>query len=281
MGSVSIARWLSSAHARAPILVASVLLIPLVAWADYLTDPVLQLDLLYMLPILGVAWTSGRRAAVGMALYAAAAGMVVAGLQAQGAAATWWNGATHVCLFVAVGLLMAALRRLLDEHRELAGIDPLTRVLNRRAFRSALTLALRRANRAGDVGTLACIDIDGLKPINDRGGHAAGDAAIVGVAEAARRCARETDLVARLGGDEFAVYLPSATGDEGRIFAERLLTHLRPPHHEPEVSVSIGLLTHGPDDHDVDALLDATDAVLYRAKQEGGGVVRAVSGARS
>jgi diguanylate cyclase (GGDEF)-like protein len=86
-------------------------------------------------------------------------------------------------------------------------IDPLTDVLNRRGFERELKRSLAYAKRYGTSAALIYIDLDGFKPVNDRHGHAAGDAVLRAVAAALTRSVRASDVVARVGGDEFAVLL--------------------------------------------------------------------------
>lgn len=84
-------------------------------------------------------------------------------------------------------------------------------LLNRRAFKRALSSHVAHVDRYGPTGALLILDLDGLKIINDTGGHPAGDRAITTVAEILVKRLRSTDIVARLGGDEYAVILPRVT----------------------------------------------------------------------
>jgi GGDEF domain-containing protein len=88
-----------------------------------------------------------------------------------------------------------------------AEIDPLTELLNRRGFERELKRAIAHGKRYGTRAALIYLDLDHFKPVNDRHGHAAGDAVLRAVAEVLTRHVRASDLVARLGGDEFAVML--------------------------------------------------------------------------
>ncbi len=88
-----------------------------------------------------------------------------------------------------------------------ADIDPLLGILNRRGFARDLTRSLAYVNRYGTDAVLVIIDLDGFKAVNDRNGHAAGDALLVAIASTLRAHVRASDVVARLGGDEFAVLM--------------------------------------------------------------------------
>ncbi len=122
-----------------------------------------------------------------------------------------------------------SLRRELDQTRarigeleELADSDPLLGVLNRRAFVRELNRALAMAERYGTLSSLIFVDVNDLKKINDRLGHAAGDAALAHVAKALSAHVRQTDVVGRLGGDEFGIILVQTEADAATAKAASL-----------------------------------------------------------
>lgn len=104
----------------------------------------------------------------------------------------------------------------------LADHDVLTRALNRRGFMTVLNRSMAYCRRHEVEAALLYLDMDGFKGINDGLGHAAGDAALMAVAELLLANVRESDAVGRLGGDEFALLLMNAGADEGREKARRL-----------------------------------------------------------
>jgi diguanylate cyclase (GGDEF)-like protein len=103
-----------------------------------------------------------------------------------------------------------------------AEIDPLTDVLNRRGFERELKRSLAHAKRYGTSAALIYLDLDGFKAVNDRNGHAAGDAVLKAVASVLARHVRASDVVARLGGDEFAVLLWHLTEADAQGKAQML-----------------------------------------------------------
>ena len=156
-----------------------------------------------------------------------------------------------------------------EYHEQLAKIDPLTGVANRRAFLEMAQAELDRFRRYQQPLALVCIDLDNLKQINDRLGHAAGDRAI---AEVARICSEEkrtSDIIARIGGDEFAVLMPGTTAEVAKSVAARLreaIAHHTVMDDDTQLSICTGIAECGPDD-EVAALLQRADTQLYAAKR--------------
>src|SRR5271170_1156196 len=124
-----------------------------------------------------------------------------------------------------VDALMAQLKssreRILDLEARI-DIDPLTETLNRRGFERELKRSLAYVKRYGASAALLYVDLDGFKPVNDRHGHAAGDAVLKAVAAALQQHVRASDVVARLGGDEFAVLLWNVSGPAAAAKAKSL-----------------------------------------------------------
>jgi diguanylate cyclase (GGDEF)-like protein len=173
--------------------------------------------------------------------------------------------------------------------------DPLTQLYNKEYFRQRLSEEMRRSLRTGDPLTVAMMDMDLLKVINDTYGHQAGDAVIVSVARTIEDTCRHSDVACRYGGDEFAVILPDTTKTQARFFAERVLRAVKNvqvvttslndqaatggtqgpsgaaklPLLAPVPSISIGVATFPEDARNPETLLAKADAALYRAKRGG------------
>ena len=177
----------------------------------------------------------------------------------------------RTALFLVFVEVVSALRHALDREKESARTDPLTGVSNRRHFIELTGAALAFARRYRRPMTIAYLDLDSFKQINDRLGHQAGDEVLRAVAHTVRDRLRTTDVVGRLGGDEFAICLPE-TGSEA---AAQVLGKLREdcaaalPENCRSVTVSMGLVTFAFPPATVDELLERTDVMLYAAKREG------------
>jgi diguanylate cyclase (GGDEF)-like protein len=167
-------------------------------------------------------------------------------------------------VFSAFGYVLG---RQADALVELSRADALTGLSNRRAFDERLAEEVARAARYREPMSLLVADVDGLKGINDRGGHRAGDFALRQVADALRAGARQTDLVARVGGDEFAVVAPRTDEAAAASLAERIRSLVT--RGEPGLTVSIGIATMSGDQPPIGFLRQLADTALYAAKRAG------------
>ncbi|MGZ3352368.1 MAG: GGDEF domain-containing protein [Xanthobacteraceae bacterium] len=173
------------------------------------------------------------------------------------------------------GFLLMAVDRLRSEVADLALLDDLTGVGNRRHLLQRLTEECARSERSGEPFALLVIDLDGFKLINDTHGHAAGDACLQHFTLMAQTRLRPGDMLARTGGDEFCVVLPASTLREGAMIARRILDVCRADAEacvgdEIPISLSIGVAQWnreiGPHP---DRLMAAADHALYAAKKDG------------
>jgi diguanylate cyclase (GGDEF)-like protein len=174
----------------------------------------------------------------------------------------------------ALAAQLEASRARISELEARIDIDPLTDVLNRRGFERELKRSLAYVKRYGTSVALVFIDLDEFKPVNDRHGHAAGDAVLKAIAAALTRNVRASDVVARLGGDEFAVLLwnvnaPDAAAKAKALEAAVYATPFRFGAATVAVGASAGLALLGALDTP-DEVLACADAAMYARKGEKG-----------
>jgi diguanylate cyclase (GGDEF)-like protein len=173
--------------------------------------------------------------------------------------------------------------RVVLEHEEIQGemarlarTDPLTGLLNRRAFLAELTRRVDRLEREGQPGTLLYIDLDNFKELNDARGHETGDEALCLISELLRATVRPTDMVARLGGDEFALWLDGADeftaaerAESLRIETPKALAHLTEGA-ATSLTCSTGIATRWPGHgEDIESLMHRADQAMYAVKRAG------------
>jgi diguanylate cyclase (GGDEF)-like protein len=147
----------------------------------------------------------------------------------------------------------------------LADHDPLTRLLNRRAFVDRLEAEVARASRYGRGFSLVVSDLDGFKSVNDRLGHQAGDAALQAFAKTIEAALRKSDTAFRIGGDEFAMLLAEASEEDAREVIDRVRDRL-------DMTASFGVASCPGDAADAQSLFRLADEALYQAKRSGTGL---------
>jgi diguanylate cyclase (GGDEF)-like protein len=160
--------------------------------------------------------------------------------------------------------------RRFKEARQLADLDALTGLHNRRYFHETLAREVARAHRYDRRLALIVFDLDDFKAINDRIGHLAGDAVLAEAADRIRDVVRSADIACRVGGDEFAVILPeSALGDADQLYRRlQAAVSARPVAQAGTLSVSAGIAELKPGD-DTTSFFERADEALYRAKGHG------------
>jgi diguanylate cyclase (GGDEF)-like protein len=258
---------------RSAIAVCALLMVGVTVLRFAVSNPIEAVGFLYVIPISLAAVEFGYRG--GLAAAASAILLTVFWAELQnvplGVVGYGTRGFTFTSIGLLVGLqaeqrrtLLEERERLVDKLRATAMRDQLTGLANRRASDERLAYELRTAGRSARPLSVAVVDLDKLKLVNDSYGHAQGDRLIQRCAQALRIAARETDLIARLGGDEFLVLLPDCRATEAREVALRLLDALRPDH-----SASIGIATWDRQEP-ADELISRADQAMYTAKMAGG-----------
>lgn len=263
----------SSALRRGLRLTSYVLLTLLVYWINAKTPPSARLGILYILPVLLATWTEGL--AWGIVFGLASIGMreMVALDQMPADTPISWrivNGAAYVAVVAVAMAGLQTLRRSQAQLAQLVILDPLTNVLNARAFSDRLSQELDRNRRYPRPLALLYMDLDNFKVINDTHGHQTGDAVLRLVADAMRSSVRQADVVGRLGGDEFAVLMPETDAQVADAAAKRLVAGLRNVFKgTPNVTASIGVVSCTATDANTDELLRRADQAMYDAKRMG------------
>ncbi len=275
-------QWINSFlrdRSRGFLRALSAALIALVGLLDYITGYDLSLSLFYLAPVAIEAWYD-----TGVIAYLASSLSALAWLLANTFAAdpgrltpavAAWNTAIRLGFFVIVAKLLASLRLAHEAQRDLARTDSLTGAYNGRTFRELLQAELLRAHRMGYPLSLIYLDLDNFKSLNDRRGHAQGDALLQIVGRGLAGNLRGTDVVGRLGGDEFAVLLPNTNQEQAAVVASKLHTLLDASTKavDARVSLSMGVVTNLSRTSQAEALISAADGLMYEAKRAGKNVV--------
>ncbi len=259
--------------ARSILLAVCFLLVILTAALDYGTGPELSLAIFYLLPIAAAAWWGGFADGILLAVGSVIAWHFVETYQHPDMklGVTLWNGVVRFCFFVITSSLLTRLRVAMRREQAMARTDALTGAANARTFYEVAQMELLRVGRTGRPFTMAYLDVDNFKAVNDRLGHAAGDALLRRCADTIRLHTRGHDLLARLGGDEFALLLPETDAEGAAVSLRKLRDQLMQAVAGTEfrVSYSIGAATFLRPPADVDAMVRRVDALMYAVKRRG------------
>jgi diguanylate cyclase (GGDEF)-like protein len=191
-----------------------------------------------------------------------------------------WDGEDRLLLGSASSIIRMVLEHdaIQQEMVRQARTDPLTGLLNRRAFLEEIARHIERLDYEQLPGTLMFADLDHFKPVNDQLGHEAGDQVLLSVAALLRKTVRPTDLVARLGGDEFALWLNGADNLSAAERAEDLRVAIPRETREltgdasPTMNLSIGIATRSPGSGEpIDSVMRRADLAMYEVKRCGRG----------
>ena len=228
----------------------------------------------FIIPVVGVGWfASTPRYGYLIAVVAAADSAVLAVYAETLASAqtALLTGLARFALYLVILGLLAMMRREREGHQHAATTDRKTGAMNAYTFHEHAEAEVERAQRHGSELSLAYIDLDDFKAINDILGHVEGDRVLLEISHVMRTEVRATDTVGRIGGDEFAILMPETGSRAARTVIERLQSELSRVRTRDGRSApcSIGLVTFDHPPTSLDELMDAGDELMYRAKQSG------------
>ena len=250
-------------------------LIALIAGLNSLAGPQFGCSPFYLLPILLVTWSVGRVAGLLISVAAAGAWLLI-DLTARERYAhvffPYWNAMARMGIFWVIVMVVSVFK----SERLLSRTDSLTRIANRQAFFEQATLEIERCRRYGRALSVAYLDCDDFKKVNDQRGHLAGDALLRSVADCLKNNVRGADLVARLGGDEFALLLPETGIAAARGVLEKVQVLLQMTLETGgwPTSFSIGSVTFLEPPRSVDQMIQRADELMYEVKRSGKNGVR-------
>jgi diguanylate cyclase (GGDEF)-like protein len=250
------------------------ILMLLLGVTDYLTGYELSFALFYLIPVTYTAWYAGLISGLIASVLCAAVWQganYLAGETHSHVAIYYWNAAIRFGFFFAFTHLIVRLRNSIEQEKQLSHMDYLTGTLNSRAFYEILEREILRTRRYLKPFTIAYLDLDNFKYVNDHFGHSTGDVLLKTVAHTTTMNLRSTDVIARLGGDEFAILLPETDSDSARTILPKLRQLLLDMMAQRSWSVtfSIGAITlHRPPEK-ADQVIKMADDLMYKVKEAG------------
>jgi len=250
-----------------------------IGFSHYMLQVDLTLSFFFLFPLIMVTWFTGIWAGAVIAVISAVA-WIPGDLQEAGIQTNFYllaiNEFFRLFVFLFIVIILSKLHELIQVQQELASTDYLTGIANRRAFFTLADAEIKRSRRYQQPFSIAYIDLDNFKYINDLYGHGTGDDLLREVASTIRRNIREVDIPARLGGDEFVLLLPETSARSARAVMKKIRDNLLSSMKEREwpVTFSIGLVTFNTPPATVSELILTSDNLMYKAKQSGKNRIR-------
>lgn len=268
------AKFLEKQNTPLFIVFASVAML-LIGVGDYFaTNVSLEFSVFFLLPISFFTWFVSRRAGFLASLVAGGINLGVnlsSSIYLKSTEIAYWNTLVWTGFFCLMTFIIADLKFLHHRERELARSDTLTGAATRLAFYEFAGDELNRARRTNQPITLAYLDIDSFKEINDRNGHNLGDKVLHTVAQSICTSIRRTDIVARMGGDEFAMLLPNTSREASSKLLEKVFNVLTVAMSQKSwpVTFSVGAVTFLSAPESVERMIERADQTMYSVKQSG------------
>jgi diguanylate cyclase (GGDEF)-like protein len=255
------------------IFMIGLALIMLLGVIDYLTGYELAFSIFYLQPVSFVSWFGKRRHAVIICILSAIIWLladIYAGNTYSNSFIPAWNTIIRLGFFLITALSLSEIKILLENEQTFARIDFLTGVTNRRAFYELAETEINRAARFNRPFTIAYIDVDNFKKVNDTCGHIQGDNLLQLVARTIKDNTRSIDIISRLGGDEFAVLFPETNENNAKTAISKVQKALLVivQNNNWPATFSIGAVTCYKS-CSLDELIKEADDLMYTVKQSG------------
>jgi len=267
---------------RRPVRLAIIFsMLLLVGLIDFRTGDQLDLSVFYLPFVALTVWVAGLRASLYMALFASVLWLVDDFAVPQVPLPEmfkYWQTAMRFVVFASFAGVIAQLRASLDREKLQARRDVLTGLLNVRGILEAAEVEVTRSQRHGRPLTIAFLDCDNFKQVNDDLGHSVGNELLVEIGRTLLASIRGSDVAGRMGGDEFLLLFPELDGQAARQAIEKSLSQLAEVmrKHDWPVTFSVGLASFAIAPDSVDELVRVADDLMYEAKRSGKNTVRSL-----
>jgi diguanylate cyclase (GGDEF)-like protein len=264
---------------RSFLIAFGFILIAFIGIIRYLTGPELAFSLFFLLPISLGTWFVGRWVGILLSVMSAVVWLatdLIGGQSYSHPVIPIVNETFRLSVFLIVVVILSTLKGVLEREKMFARKDFLTGIANRQAFFEFAGIEINRCRRHEYPLTIAYIDCDNFKVINDRFGHQTGDNLLCSVANTLQKSIRVTDIVARLGGDEFAILLPETGYKPAEVVIrkiQKILLDVMQKNRWP-ITFSFGVVTFHSPPNTVDEIIKRADVLMYSAKQSGKNMIK-------
>lgn len=241
---------------------------------DYLTGAEISLSIFYVVPVAIVTLSTNRKNGL-IISFVAGAVWLAADLLAEHAYSSpiipWWNATVRFLFFAVITTFASALKKMYEYEESMARTDFLTGTANRRLLFETAKMRFFSKDTDNLPFTVAYLDLDNFKRINDDLGHATGDKILQSVGEIIKQNLRRTDIVARMGGDEFVILLPGAKAEDSKGVADKIKKKINDLASKENwrLTVTMGVATFLKPPATVDEMISKADDLMYQAKDDG------------
>ena len=262
-------------QSKSTLVFAGFILIGIIGSIDYLTGYEFAFSVFYVLPIFMVTWFTNQRFGLVISVASAIVWLVADVSTGQTYSSPFiplWNSFIRFAFFIIITILLSSLKSSL----ELAHTDHLTSAINSRYFYEIVQMEINRFQRNQRPFTVAYIDIDNFKAVNDQFGHIIGDQILITLVNSVSKVIRKSDFIARLGGDEFAVLFPETDQEAARIIFAKIQNSFVEAAQQKNWSItfSVGVLVCKVAPPTTDELIRKADELMYLAKSDGKNTIR-------
>ena len=244
-----------------------------VAVVDSFVPNTIPIMVFYLPPVAVICWVINLRSAITLSLVCSLLWILDETLDPTSANdnVMYWISGVHFAFFVVVTTVLSRLRRAHDQAKQEAMTDRLTELPNGRAFTEACEREIANSQRSGQPMTVALIDCDSFKKVNDTLGHVEGDRLLHRLSQSMREGLRSGDMLARLGGDEFGLLLPGTVQAEAEVVVGRMqkLADRAMAENGWPVSLSIGVVCYDEPPPTVTTAICRADERMYATKRAG------------
>lgn len=259
-----------------PFLVfAGLILIGIIGFVDYWTGYEFAFSVFYVFPISLVTWFTNQQLGLVASVTSAIVWLIAditSGQSYSSPLIPFWNSFIRFAFFIIITLLLSSLKSSL----QLAHTDHLTTAINSRYFYEIVQMEINRSQRNQHPFTVAYIDIDNFKAVNDQLGHVVGNQVLITLVNSIRIIIRKSDFIARLGGDEFAILFPETDQEAARMIFSKIQSDLTEVVRQKNwlITFSVGVLTCRAALHTTDEVIRMADELMYSAKSSGKNTVK-------
>ena len=270
---MNIREWLSKQNAIF-FLMSGLFLVVVLGIIDKITGSEISFSIFYLIPIIFVTWFSDRWVGIFVS-GASAMAWLMADLMVGQIYSLWiipyWNSIMRFGIFLVNVYLLSKLKGALELEKTLSRIDSLTGIANGKYFIELVNSELIRSNKNNLPFTIAYMDLDDLKIVNDRFGHNEGDIVLLTVAGIIRNNIGTIDTVGRLGGDEFAILFPGVGAEKSQGIIPKIHKSLLDAMLENKwgITLSMGVGTFKGANFSVEEILRLTESLMYSVKNAG------------